>query len=150
MPSHDSVLRDEAGHGEQTDTGALPGPLRHFVNQLDGLSSAGVPDMDAVGRLLVQLAADEEFFGPLIQQLPAGAPGDRWLVRPVRGPRLVLVHRPDAVMGYTHIPTGAGSPSPRSAAWRPISGGTRSATQMVAPTCAWPNNAPWFPVRLRR
>ena len=83
-------------------TGGFPGPLRHFVNQLDELRSAGVPDMEAVGGLLVELAADEEFFGPLIEQLPPAVPGDRWLVRPERGPRLVLVHRPDAVMGYTH------------------------------------------------
>ena len=102
MSSHDSVLGKGSGYGEQMDTGALPGPLRHFVNQLDALHSADVPDMDAVGRLMVELAADEEFFGPLIAQLPRAAPGDRWLVRPERGPRLVLVHRPDAVMGYTH------------------------------------------------
>jgi hypothetical protein len=100
MSSHDSVLRD--GASEHMSASALPGPLRQFVNQLDGLCSADVPNMDAVGRLLVELAADEEFFGPLIGQLPATAPGDRWLIRPGRGPRLVLVHRPDAVMGYTH------------------------------------------------
>jgi hypothetical protein len=58
--------------------------------------------MDQVGRVLVELAGDEEFFGPLIAQLPSGSPGSRWLIRPGRGPRLVLVHRPDGVMGYTH------------------------------------------------
>jgi hypothetical protein len=58
--------------------------------------------MDQVGRVLVELAADEEFFGPLIAQLPSGSPGNRWLIRPERGPRLVLVHRPEGVMGYTH------------------------------------------------
>jgi predicted metal-dependent enzyme (double-stranded beta helix superfamily) len=83
-------------------TGALPSPLRHFQAGLDELRSGDVPDMDRVGRLLVELAADEEFFGPLIDQIPAAAPGDRWLIRPERGPRLVLVHRPDGVMGYTH------------------------------------------------
>jgi hypothetical protein len=82
--------------------GALAGPLRHFEDQLDELRSADVPDMGNVGRLLVELAADEEFFAPLIADIPAPAPGDRWLVRPERGPRLVLVHRPDGVMGYTH------------------------------------------------
>jgi hypothetical protein len=46
--------------------------------------------------------ADEEFFSPLIAQLPSGSPGSRWLIRPGRGPRLVLVHRPEGVMGYTH------------------------------------------------
>jgi predicted metal-dependent enzyme (double-stranded beta helix superfamily) len=80
----------------------LPGPLRHFQAGLDELRSGDVPDMDQVGRLLVELAADEEFFGPLIDQIPVAAPGDRWLIRPERGPRLVLVHRPAGVMGYTH------------------------------------------------
>ena len=83
-------------------TSDFPGPLHQFVTRLDGVCSADGPDVEAVGRLLVELAADEEFFGPLIEQLPPAAPGDRWLVRPERGPRLVLVHRPDAVMGYTH------------------------------------------------
>ena len=31
--------------------------------------------MEQVGRLLVELAADEDFFGPLIAQMPAGEPG---------------------------------------------------------------------------
>jgi hypothetical protein len=86
----------------QTGTGTLPGPLRHFADRLDEVRSADVLDMDQVGRVLVELAADEEFFGPLIAQLPSGSPGSRWLIRPARGPRLVLVHRPDGVMGYTH------------------------------------------------
>ena len=83
-------------------TSALPAPLRHFAAQLDELRSGDVPNMEQVGRILAELAADEEFFGPLIAQLPAAAPGDRWLIRPERGPRLVLVHRPEGVMGYTH------------------------------------------------
>jgi hypothetical protein len=86
----------------QVSTGAWPSPLRRFVAGLDEQRSGGVPDMDQVGRLMVNLAADEEFFAPLIDQLPSAAPGDRWLVRPDRGPRLVLVHRPEGVMGYTH------------------------------------------------
>ena len=80
---------------DQEATSGLPGPLRHFADQLDELPSADVPDMDQVGRLLVELAADEEFFGPLIAQLPSGSPGSRSLTRPERGPRLVLVHRPE-------------------------------------------------------
>jgi len=76
-------------------TSELPGPLRHFTAQLDELRSGNMPDMDRVGRLLVELAADTEFFAPLIAEIPSGAPGDRWLIRPERGPRLVLVHRPE-------------------------------------------------------
>src|SRR6516164_1564528 len=58
--------------------------------------------MDEVGRLLVELAADEEFFGPLIAEIPAQSPGGKWLIRPERGPRLVLFHRPEGVMACTH------------------------------------------------
>ena len=102
MSPHDPGPRNGAGYGRQASTSVLPGPLRYFVDQLDELRSANVPDMDQVGRLLVDLAADQEFFGPLIAEIPVAAPGDRWLVRPERGLRLVLVHRPDGVMGYTH------------------------------------------------
>ena len=84
-------------------TDAFPGPVRHFLSRLDELPSGQPPDMDMVGRALVQLAADEEFFAPLIAQIPSSdSPGVRWLVRPERGPRLVLVHRPEGVMAYTH------------------------------------------------
>jgi hypothetical protein len=71
------------------------------VARLDELRSADVFGMDQVGQLLVELAADEEYFGPLIAEIPSGSPGSRWLIKPERGPRLVLVHRPEGVMGYT-------------------------------------------------
>jgi hypothetical protein len=61
-----------------------------------------VADDDHAGRLLAGLAADEEFFGPLIAELPARSPGGTWLIRPERGPRLVLFHRPGGVMACTH------------------------------------------------
>jgi predicted metal-dependent enzyme (double-stranded beta helix superfamily) len=83
-------------------TATLPSPLGHFVAQLDELRSAGVPDLDAVGRLLAELAADDDFFGPLIAEMPPRSQDVRWLVKPDRGPRLVLVHRPEGVMAYTH------------------------------------------------
>ena len=87
---------------ENVGTGALPSPLSHFVAQLDEVRAGGVPDMDAIGRLLVQLAADDEFFAPLIAGMPPESMGVHWLVKPERGPRLVLVHRPEGVMAYTH------------------------------------------------
>jgi hypothetical protein len=82
--------------------GALPSPLRQFLAQLDALGPGGAPDMGKVGASLIELAADEDFFAPLIAQMPAGSPGVHWLIQPGRGPRLVLVHRPDGVMAYTH------------------------------------------------
>jgi predicted metal-dependent enzyme (double-stranded beta helix superfamily) len=83
-------------------TSAYPAPLGRFLAQLDELRSTGVPDMGEVGRLLMELAADEEYFAPLIAQMPAESPGVHWLAQPPRGPRLVLVHRPEGVMAYTH------------------------------------------------
>lgn len=84
-------------------TSAFASPLRHFLVQLDELRSSEILDMDGVGRLLVELATDEEFFAPLIAEIPSSAsPGVHWLARPERGPRLVLVHRPEGVMAYTH------------------------------------------------
>jgi hypothetical protein len=83
-------------------TSAYPSPLRRFVAQLDELRSGGIPNMAKVGRLLVELAADKEYFTPLVAQIPAESPGVHWLAKPDRGPRLVLVHRPEGMMAYTH------------------------------------------------
>jgi predicted metal-dependent enzyme (double-stranded beta helix superfamily) len=83
-------------------TNDLASPLRPFLAQLDDLRSADVLDMDQVGRLLVELAADEEYLGPLIAEMPSESPGGKWLVKPERGPRLVLFHRPDGMMACTH------------------------------------------------
>jgi len=70
--------------------------------QLDELRSDGDVAMDKVGQVLAGLAADEEFFAPLIAQIPAELMAVHWLAQPDRGPRLVLVHRPAGVMAYTH------------------------------------------------
>jgi hypothetical protein len=45
-----------------------------------------MPDIDRMGPLLIELAADAELFAPLIAHIPSEAPGDRWLVRPERAP----------------------------------------------------------------
>jgi predicted metal-dependent enzyme (double-stranded beta helix superfamily) len=84
------------------DISVLPSPIRRFLAQLDEVRSAGVLDMDQVGRVLVELAADEEYFGPLIAEMPSESAGGTWLIKPERGPRLVLFHRPEGVMAYTH------------------------------------------------
>ena len=46
--------------GGQPDTSGWPGPLRRFADPLDEGRSAEFFDMDHVGRVLVELAADEE------------------------------------------------------------------------------------------
>ena len=64
-------------NGGQRGTSGLPGPLRRFADRLDEVRSAEIVHMDQVGQVLAELAADEEFFGPLISQLPSGSPGSR-------------------------------------------------------------------------
>ena len=58
------------------DISVLPSPLRRFLAQLDEVLLAGVLDMDQVGRVLVELAADEEYLGPLIAEMPSASPGE--------------------------------------------------------------------------
>ena len=105
--------------------------------------------MDRVGRLLAELGADEEYFGPLIAEMPSESPGGKWLVKPERGPRLVLFHRPQGVMAYTHSHhcwVGIA----RFAEWRPISGGTQFAMTTAAPNSALQTTAPCTAVTSRR
>ena len=56
-------------------TGALPSPLSLFAAGLGEARSADVLEMDAVGRLLAELAADDEFFGPLIADMASRVDG---------------------------------------------------------------------------
>jgi hypothetical protein len=83
-------------------TGSVPSPVLHFLARLEELRSAGAPDMAAVGLLLVELAAEEDVFAPVVAGMPTGTMAVQWLSKPARGPRLVLVHRPEGVMAYTH------------------------------------------------
>jgi hypothetical protein len=130
-------------------TDDLASPPRPFLAQLEDLRSADVLDMDQVGRLLVELAADEEYLGPLIAELPAKSPGGRWLVKPERGPRLVLFHRPEGMMA-TPTPTSAGSRSRRSAESRPISAGTPFPIKTAGLNCASSMTAPCTVATWRR
>jgi predicted metal-dependent enzyme (double-stranded beta helix superfamily) len=83
-------------------TGELPSPLRSFLARLDDICSAGTLDYDRVGHLLVELAADEDYLGPLIADIPSEQTGGTWLIRPDRGPRLLLFHRPEGAISFTH------------------------------------------------
>jgi hypothetical protein len=73
--------------GWRVTTGALPSPLRHFLAQLDELGPGDAADMGRAGASLVELAADQDFFAPLIAQMPAGSPGVHWLIQPGRTAR---------------------------------------------------------------
>lgn len=66
-------------------TGTYSAPLGRFLAQLDEVRSGDVLDMRGVGRLLMELAAEQEYFVPLIAQIPAASPGVHWLARPEWG-----------------------------------------------------------------
>lgn len=83
-------------------TGELPSPLRSFQAGLDDIHSTGVFDHDRIGRMLVDLAADEDYLGPLVADIPPEQTGGTWLIRPDRGPRLLLFHRPEGAISFTH------------------------------------------------
>src|SRR5215469_11373909 len=110
--------------------GPFPHPVRRCLAQVNELRFGDAPDMAEVGRLLLELATEEEYFAPLIAQMPAGSPGVHWLARPERGPRLVLVHRPEGGMAYTHshaclfaaAPVRGGETHPQGSAVRPPGG----------------------------
>jgi len=69
---------------------------------MDELMAGDTLDEAAVGRLLVEVAADDDLVGPLVAGLPVETPGGTWLLRPERGPRLLLFHRTEGTMSYTH------------------------------------------------
>ena len=90
-----------------------PGPLGHFLAELDDLRSADVLDMDLVGRLLVELAADEEYLGPLIAEMPPQAPELRLVDdRAMRRGDVATLTPPGDIHNHGHV-VGTG-PSPYS------------------------------------
>jgi predicted metal-dependent enzyme (double-stranded beta helix superfamily) len=80
---------------------ALDSPVRTFFERLAPLATPQ-PDMTAVSSLLLELAADEDYFAHHIAALPPGKTALRPIHAPSDGPRLILVHRPEGVMGPIH------------------------------------------------
>ncbi len=76
-------------------------PLRILFARVAAASSAGGPDLPAIGRSLVELAADVDYLAAWVDRL-----GDRSGSIPmhetVEGPRLVLVHRTEGQMSTVH------------------------------------------------
>ena len=84
--------------------------------------------MDEVGRLLVEAGRRRGVSRPADRgDAFRGVRGEVAGQARQRGPRLVLFHRAEGGHGLHPFPPLLESGSPRSAAWRRISGGTRSA-----------------------
>lgn len=59
-------------------------------------------DLDAVGAVLVELAGDQALLQPLVDELASDRFDARSLHGGESGLQLLLVHRPEGVMSYTH------------------------------------------------
>ena len=125
--------RNGPGGGRTVNSDDFPGPLRHFLTRLDELRSGNIVDMDRVGRLLVELAADEDYLGPLIAEIPSESAGGRWLVKPERGPRLVLFHRPEGAS--TDLDDAAARIDASVRFWR------TGSPERASPTCGCPQTS---------
>lgn len=73
-------------------------PVQVFLDRMNDLAG----DVEAIAGALAELAADEEYFEPLIAPIDPAQMGGHGLHVPERGPRLFLMHRPHGVMSYVH------------------------------------------------
>jgi predicted metal-dependent enzyme (double-stranded beta helix superfamily) len=80
----------------------LDSPVRSFFQRLEPLAASPAPDMDAIANLLLELAGDADYFEHHIAAMPTDRASTRPLHMPQDGPRLILVHRPEGVMGPVH------------------------------------------------
>ena len=75
-------------------------PIRALFERIAAPAAAATPDLDAIGAALVDLAGDLDYMSGWIERL--GEPGGLAIHAPTRGPRLMLVHRPEGGMSAAH------------------------------------------------
>lgn len=78
----------------------LDAPVRVLFEQLDQYNGP-VPDMDGIGRILVEFAEDTEYLQHHIDRIRDKS-GAAPIHCPERGPRLQIVHRLTGQMGAIH------------------------------------------------
>jgi predicted metal-dependent enzyme (double-stranded beta helix superfamily) len=80
---------------------AVDRPVRALLEAIAGPAAGDVPDMAAIGSALAAFAGDIEYLQRWVERLdPDG--GGLAIHAPVRGPRLLLVRRPEGEMGPVH------------------------------------------------
>ena len=80
---------------------AIDGPVRELLERIAAPAARAVPDLDAIGAALTELAADIDYVTPWADRL--GDQGDRLPIHaPPRGPRLTLVHRRAGHLSAVH------------------------------------------------
>ena len=83
------------------DLGGLDAPVRALFERIAGPAAGDPPDLAAIGAALVGLALDHDYLGRWVAQL-GGEGGALPIHAPDRGPRLLMVHRPEGQMGAVH------------------------------------------------
>jgi len=76
-------------------------PVRALFERIAGPAAATPADLGAIGAALVDFATDLDYLAPWIRRL-GDQGGSLPILAPERGPRLVLVHRPEGQMGAIH------------------------------------------------
>jgi predicted metal-dependent enzyme (double-stranded beta helix superfamily) len=76
-------------------------PVRALLERIAAPASRPDPDLAAIGHSLAELARDTDYLEIWIRRLD-GRSGALPIHAPERGPRLTLVHRPDAEMSAVH------------------------------------------------
>ncbi|HSS37107.1 MAG TPA: hypothetical protein VLR93_12610 [Patescibacteria group bacterium] len=83
------------------DPAGLDAPVRTLFERIAAPAAGHDPDLDAIGRALVDLARDVDYLAPWIERL-GDRNGSLPIHAPERGPRLLIVHRRDGQMGAVH------------------------------------------------
>jgi predicted metal-dependent enzyme (double-stranded beta helix superfamily) len=84
---------------------ALDSPVRTLFERVAAPAARDVPDLEAIGAALVDLTADVDYMRRWTERI-AGATGrgtgSMAIHAPSRGPRLMIVHRPEGEMSAPH------------------------------------------------
>lgn len=79
----------------------MDAPVRSLFERIAAPAAAPSPDLGAIGAALRDLALDADYLAPWVARL-GDEGGGLPIHAPERGPRLVLVHRPEGQMGAIH------------------------------------------------
>jgi len=83
------------------DLAWLDGPVRDLFERIAGPASEAVPDLPAIGDALRALAGDLDYMTRWVEAV-GDTSGATAILAPVRGPRLMIVHRRDGEMSAVH------------------------------------------------
>jgi len=83
------------------DLGGLDAPLRRLFERVAASASGAIPDLPPIGVALADLASDLDYMAGWAARL-GDRNGNLPMHAPVRGPRLLLVHRLEGHMSAVH------------------------------------------------